>query len=120
MITITAFQPSAFQFTGFQIAETVSGSGGWIPFWHAMLRREMARRKLADAKRKKKQKQEEDAVQEVETVALRFVTSAARAPEIDLAKRLRALQRVPVIDEAAELAEFRAMMEMVMKMEDFA
>lgn len=118
MITITAFQPSAFQFTGFQIAETVSGSGGWVPFWHSMLRRLMAQRKAAEAKRKKKQRQEEETV--AETVTLRFVTAEARAPEVDLAKRLRALQRVPVIDEAAELDDFRKMMEMIAKMEDFA
>lgn len=116
MITKTAFQIGAFQFSAFQEAQTVVGSGGWLPFWLLMRQYEQARKA-----KKKKKKEEPITEQVVEHVTLRFAPVTMRKREIvDLGYSLRAIIEKPVIDEAKELAEFHEFMELIVKMDELA
>ena len=110
MITITAFQVGAFQFTAFQEAQTVSGSGGWLPYYLDMLRRARAKAKPKEIEREKEP--------ELQYVALpqpfRFIAKPIYTDLSALAARISP----PIIDEQAELAEFRAFMETLVAMEE--
>ena len=110
MITITAFQIGSFQFTGFQEAQTVSGSGGWLPYYLDMLRRARAKAKPKEIEREKEP--------ELQYVALpqpfRFIAKPIYTDLSALAARISP----PIIDEQEELAEFRAFMETLVAMEE--
>lgn len=117
MITLTAFQRSAFQEDGFQIAETVTGSGDIPWFWYAMRARRRAKqieREEAEAARLERE-QAEAAVLREPLVALRFVTAAA-VPQPTTAALAKLLHRAP--NEARALADFQAFMAAVVKAMD--
>lgn len=113
-ITRTAFQPSAFQFTGFQEAAGVGGSGwGWWEYFRA---------RAAYVARKKREEEEKKREEPVEIPALiSYVALRALRPSIithPIVTDLSALaaRLSPPID--TELVEFRAFMEMLAEMEE--
>lgn len=110
MITHTAFQKSAFQNNAFQIATAV-GSGGWLPYFY-LRSREAARRR-----REREEERKEPALAFTilpTTVRMRM---AARPIVTDLSALALRISP-PLINDEAELAEFRAFLEMIANMED--
>jgi hypothetical protein len=111
MITRTAFQPSAFQFTGFQEATTAGGGWGWWEYFRA---------RAAHIARRKREEAEEQAAPQPEP-ALAYVRLGALRPSI-VAKPIvtdlsaMAARLSPPVD--VELEEFRAFMELITQMEE--
>lgn len=107
MITITAFQIGGFQFTGFQEAQTVSGSGGrsWLRF-------------LGRIKRKPKVIEEVvyEPIPLPQLVPLHFITR----PVITDLSQLAARMTPQILDESKELEDFRELMQMIAEMHEEA
>jgi hypothetical protein len=111
-----AFQFGAFQFTGFQEQGIGVGSGGW--FWPSMLlsmKRAYEKKKKREADEEEKKRKEQEEMARV-FVPLRFVLVApdpirAPAPRTFLKRLLPNAERL--INDAAELAEFKDLMRFV-------
>lgn len=101
------FQAGAFQRGAFQQPEAV-GSGGWIVEWLNFARRKAKERAIdEEAKRKKKKR-----VPETVELSFRAIAPQAIAPLMVRLIGSRAL------DEAAELAEYAAVIKLIDAMEE--
>jgi hypothetical protein len=109
MIKITAFQIGGFQFTGFQEAQTVSGSGGrnWLRF-------------LGQIKRKPKPKVIEEVVYEPIPLPQRVPLHFIAKPVVTDLSALAARISPPILDENKELEDFRELMQMIAEMHEEA
>lgn len=107
MITITAFQIGAFQFTAFQEAQTVSGSGGWILMSLAV----RARRR---AEQKRKEEEKPVAVVEYAPLPKLVPLRLTAKPKVT---DLTALAAIPPTDPR-EAEDFKAFMELLVSMEE--
>jgi hypothetical protein len=117
-ITRTAFQPSAFQFTGFQEASTVSGSGwGWWEYFRARAAA-IARRKRTEEERKHEEQDEvvADAAAVIAYARLGMLRPSVIARPVVTDLSALAARLSPPID--TELLEFRAFMEMLAELEE--
>ena len=113
-ITRTAFQPSAFQFTGFQETQTTSGTGwGWWEYFRARAAH------LARKKREEEQARAAEPLPEVPSYALlgQLRPSIVTRPIVTDLSALAAHISPPV---DVELEEFRAFMQLIAQMEEIA